>query len=127
MVLIGSGRRDHPASPARRNEPPRRLCSRSVRYNHESARAAILEKSKNNQPPRRSGMADVVDLREVAHTVVRARHDPDKALNPSAKGWRHRSRPLHVNPPSAPNGGIRALKSPDAGSLAAALNPANKQ
>jgi hypothetical protein len=70
---------------------------------------------------------DVVDLGEVAHTVIRARHHPGQALNPSAKGWRDRSRPLHVNPPRAPNGGIRALKSPDAGSLAAALNPANKQ
>ena len=62
---------------------------------------------------------DVVDLGEVAHTVIRARHHPDHVLNPSAKGWRDRCRPLHLNPPSAPNGGIRALKSPDAASLAA--------
>src|SRR4029450_11245434 len=70
---------------------------------------------------------DVVDLGEVAHTVIRARHHPDQVLNPSAKGWRDRSRPLHVSPPSAPNGGTRALKPRDAGPLAAALNPANKQ
>src|SRR4029077_9781259 len=72
---------------------------------------------------------DVVDLGEVTHTVIRALHHPDQGLGP-ANGWRNGSRPLHVNPVGAPNGGIGARKShgwPAAGSGAAALSPGDKQ
>jgi hypothetical protein len=73
---------------------------------------------------------DVVGLGEVAHTIIRAPHHPDQGLGP-ANWWRNGSRPLHLNPVGASNGGIGARKShvwPAAGSRAAALSPGdNKQ
>ena len=72
---------------------------------------------------------DVVDLSEIAHTVIRDLHHPDHGLGP-ANGWRNGYRPLHVKPVGSPKGVIGARKSRvwhGAGYGAAALSPGDKQ